>query len=312
METTDKELYSVLLDIIKQESSPEVVEARNLMLRRIAMAGDINPSRIPAPQNITQIGGYINLLESIKQEDLRNRMLASVLGVAMPVEVNDFRENGPELFFARRASDRPECVQADTLPLAFYMRNDFLEAFTGVLASLHAVGASLPVYLTSAPLLPPLSSRLPSQEDILAFLGRILELAPTAAFINPEQDPLIVADEDGNAIVYARSGNVQETTVVKAYVREGGGYVLKEVSTNLIPITPMMQAAGWYMDKRNSEDQSKPDDPALALRWRNITGLVPGRSAFASELKLLYTQAQIIGSCLRDMLSALWDGEKFA
>ena len=197
------------------------------------------------------------------------------------------------------------------MPLAFYMRNDFLEAFSGVLASLHAMGASLPVYHTSVPVLPSLTSRLPSQEEILALLGRSLELAPTAAFTNPELDPLVVANKDGNTIVYAKSENVTETTVVDAYVREGASYVIKEISAKLIPIAPLMQAAGWYMEKTNLEDQSKPYDPASALRWWNITGLVPGRTTLASELTLLYTHAQIIGSCLRDVLNAVWDGEKF-
>ncbi len=312
METTDNELYSVLLDIIKQESSPEAVEARNLMLQRIAMAGDITPSRIQAPQNITQIGGYINLLESIKQDELRNRMLASVLGVAAPGGGHELRDDRPELFFARRLSDRPECEQAETLPLAFYMRSDFLETFEGTLASFHAVGASLPVFLTAAPLLPSLSSPLPTQEGILALLGRTLELAPTAAFTNPEQDPLVVAEQEGAGIVYARSDSMQGSITVKAYVREGVGYAVEEISAKLIPITPLMQAAGWYMEKRTPEQQDRPYDPASALRWRNITGLVPGRTTFASELSLLYTRAQIAGSCLRDMLRALWDGTKFA
>lgn len=312
MENTDKEMYSALLDIIKQESSPEAVKVRNLMLRRIAMAGDITPSRIQSPQNITQIGGYINLLESIKQDSLRNRMLASVLGVAAPGEEHILRDDLPELFFVRRPSDRPECEQVETLPLAFYMRSDFLEAFEGVLASLHAMGAALPVFLTTAPPLPPLSSPLPTQEGILTLLGRTLELVPTAAFINPEKDPIVVAKQEETVIVYVRSDSVKEGSAVKAYVREGEGYAVKEISAKLIPITPLMQAAGWYMEKGTPEQQGKPYDPASALRWRNITGLVSGRTTFANELYLLYTRAQIVGSCLREMLDAKWDGVKFA
>src|SRR5690606_29241515 len=117
--------------------------------------------------------------------------------IAMPVEMDEIRENRPELFFSKHASDRPECEQAETLPLAFYMRNDFLEAFSGVLASLHAMGASLPIYCPSVPVLPSRTSRLPSQDEILALLGRSLELAPTAAFRNPVSDPLVVANKDG-------------------------------------------------------------------------------------------------------------------
>lgn len=309
METTDNELYSALLDIIKQENSPEAEGARNMMLRRIATAGDIAPSRIPAPQNITEIGGYINLLESIKQDDLRNRMLASTLGVATPAD--EYCDKCPELFFARRPSDRPDCEQAETLPLMFYIRSDFLESLAGALTLLHNVGASLPIYLTAAPSLPPLTGPMPSQDGILALLGRVLELAPTAAFIHPEQDPLIVAQSDASAIVYARAESIQETTSVKAFLRAATGYANQELSLKLIPIAPLMQAAGWYMKKCDTAQLNTPYNPASALCWRNITGLVAGRTTLGSELSLLYTHAQIAASCLREELSALWDGTKF-
>ena len=312
MDNTDNEMYSALLEIIKQESSPEAVKARNLILRRIAMTGDVTPSRIQQTQNITQIGGYINLLASIQQEGIRNRMLASVLGVAAPGEEYVLRDDQPELFFARRTSDRPECEQMETLPLYFYMRSDFGEAFEGALAALHTVGATLPVLQTATPSLPPLSAPLPTPEGILALLGRIIELAPTAVFQNPEQDPLVVAQQDETAIVYARSNSGQELSAVKAYVWEDGGYVVKEISGKFISIAPLLQVAGWYMVKRAPEQQETDFVPASALRWRNITGLVPGRTTLASELSLLYPRAQIVDSCLREMLDARWDGAKFA
>lgn len=312
METIDNELYSALIDIIRQESSPEAVEARNLMLKRIAMAGDITPSRIPAPLNITEIGGYINLLESIKQENLRNRMLASVLGVAMPDDLNELISLKPVLFFVRHISDRPDCEQVNTLPLAFYMRNDFLESFISILEPLHKVGAMLPIYQTTAPRLPALTAKEPSGEEILRLLGRILELAPTAAFINPEQDPIIVADIEGETVVYAKASGLSEEVSVNAYIREGDEYRLEEITAKLIPIEVFMRAAGWYMKKRTDDDLSKPYDPATALIWRNETGLVPGRSSLSGEMSLLYSSTQIVESCVRDLLFTCWNGEEFA
>jgi hypothetical protein len=95
---------------------------------------------------------------------------------------------------------------------------------------------------------------------------------------------------------------------VKAYVSGNEGYILEDISAKLIPIALIIQAAGWYMKKSN-EEQGKPYDPGLALCWRNVTGLGPGRTSLASELSLLYTSPQIIGSCLRDLLYAVWDGE---
>ena len=66
------DIDNVVLKILEQEVSPEMQELKKLILRRIATETDIKPSRIPAPLNITQIGGYINLLMKLdKQEQKR-------------------------------------------------------------------------------------------------------------------------------------------------------------------------------------------------------------------------------------------------
>ena len=46
-------------------TSPDALEAQNIIMRRIALEGDVIGSRVPPPLNITQIGGYINLLNEI-------------------------------------------------------------------------------------------------------------------------------------------------------------------------------------------------------------------------------------------------------
>jgi len=43
--------------VLEQEVSPDVVEIKKMILRRIAAESDIKPARIPAPMNITEIGG---------------------------------------------------------------------------------------------------------------------------------------------------------------------------------------------------------------------------------------------------------------
>ena len=66
------DIDNVVLKILELEVSPEMQELKKLILRRIATETDIKPSRIPAPLNITQIGGYINLLMKLdKQEQKR-------------------------------------------------------------------------------------------------------------------------------------------------------------------------------------------------------------------------------------------------
>ena len=57
-----------LVKLLENEISPESAAIKNLMLKRLALEGDVKPARIPAPLNITQIGGCINLMEQLKKE----------------------------------------------------------------------------------------------------------------------------------------------------------------------------------------------------------------------------------------------------
>lgn len=65
--------------LLESETSPETQELKRLILKRIATETDIRPARVPAPLNITEIGGYYNLLR--KNEKLQMQLLASVLGL---------------------------------------------------------------------------------------------------------------------------------------------------------------------------------------------------------------------------------------
>lgn len=60
------EIMSVLADLIKSENSPETQQYRNMILKRIAEETEVKPTRIPAPMNITELGGYYNLIEQIQ------------------------------------------------------------------------------------------------------------------------------------------------------------------------------------------------------------------------------------------------------
>jgi len=79
--------------LLEQEVSPEVAEIKKMILRRIATESDIKPSRIPAPVNITEIGGYFNLMMKLRKEeeaqqkaysDMLKQTLTSILG--LPVQ----------------------------------------------------------------------------------------------------------------------------------------------------------------------------------------------------------------------------------
>jgi hypothetical protein len=74
--------------LLENETSPEVLAVKNQILHRIATESDVKQSRIPAPMNITEIGGYFNLLRELKQEEMLRQTLSSILGLPMqtPIE----------------------------------------------------------------------------------------------------------------------------------------------------------------------------------------------------------------------------------
>ncbi len=74
-------IQALAAKLLEHEASPEVLEIKKMILRRIATESDIKPSRIPAPMNITQIGGYINLLMKLNQQEMLRQTLASILGL---------------------------------------------------------------------------------------------------------------------------------------------------------------------------------------------------------------------------------------
>jgi hypothetical protein len=77
MENLD--LDAVLVKLLEQEASEEMAALKRLILRRIALESNIQQARVPAPLNITEIGGYYNLLK--KEDAMRRQLLASVLGL---------------------------------------------------------------------------------------------------------------------------------------------------------------------------------------------------------------------------------------
>lgn len=69
--------------LMAQETSDEVQALKLKILQRIAEETDIKPTRMPAPLNITELGGYYNLLAKLEKEktEMRMKMIASVLGL---------------------------------------------------------------------------------------------------------------------------------------------------------------------------------------------------------------------------------------
>lgn len=77
------ELENVIADILAQETTEEVKALKLRALQRIVEETDVRPTRIPAPQNITELGGYYNLLAKLEKEkiEMRIKLIASALGL---------------------------------------------------------------------------------------------------------------------------------------------------------------------------------------------------------------------------------------
>lgn len=83
-------LQSVLSMLLQNDDSGKMREYRELIMKRIAEETDVKPSRIPAPLNITEVGGYFNLIEQVETDDpalkeqkarMQLALIASALGL---------------------------------------------------------------------------------------------------------------------------------------------------------------------------------------------------------------------------------------
>lgn len=92
MSDSNEILSSALSKILENEASEETREIKNTILRRIAEESEVKSSRIPAPLNITEVGGYINLLEQIdaptpELRAMKARMQMSIIASALGLPV---------------------------------------------------------------------------------------------------------------------------------------------------------------------------------------------------------------------------------
>jgi hypothetical protein len=77
-------VLDAIVELMKTGTRPEVLAAQATLLQRLAEQGDVFPSRVPPPRNITEVGGYLNLLEDARQSTMRLAAVASALGIAAP------------------------------------------------------------------------------------------------------------------------------------------------------------------------------------------------------------------------------------
>jgi hypothetical protein len=314
--TAEDRALDALTRILDAAIAPDMLAAQQTILRRLAMSGDLFPSRIPPPGNITEIGGYLNLIAD--DPVLSTQVLASALGVAGPNPSPGFDPVLPPMYFASRDNDRTGASAAVT-PVSFAIRNDLAPALDAALAAIHDVGATLPVLATSRPL-PPSTPTASVPSDLLPYVGRVLELVPSAALVDPATDPLAVGQMGGagpNRVAArqldttAPSAGTLTATSWSLWSCTAATCVQTLVTDALVDLGPLLNAAGWYTTTP-VDDPVDAAHPGSWSRWTNVTGLVEGASRFGDELELLYPVGAISASAVRAAIDWVWDGTTFS
>lgn len=309
---TDAELRALdaLLEIVRAANSPDVLEAQTILLRRLALQGDVISSRIPAPRNITEIGGYLNLLDTLHQPEARQQMLAGILGVAGPNPPLGWQAAAPPLTMVSVANDRPDGPWQAAIPLTFAVRSDFAPAVEAARTTLHAQDVMLPLLATVKPLPPPIAGVDPP-EDALPYIGRTLMVVPAAALRDADADPIVLGRLNGTTdpfeiLARSSSGAAQNYDAV-----ECTDTASSTVTTNsaLVPVAPVLALAGFYPASPLPVPANLTDIAWATLT--NVTGLIAGVSTLGDELSLLYSQADVLGSAFNARVHWIWNGSTF-
>jgi hypothetical protein len=313
--TAEDRAIDALTKILESSISPEMVEAQQVILRRLALSGDLFPSRVPAPANITQVGGYLNLIAN--DAVLRAQVLSSVLGVAGPNPSPGWEPALPPLYLATRANDRPDGPAQAAVPVTFSVRIDFAPALDAAIGAIHASGGTLPI-LSAAQPLPPAAPGVTPPVDLHPYIGRVLQLVPGTALATPATDPLALGSVAAGPLqlvsrqIDSAAPNAATVTAQSWSIWTCAAAACTQATVaagRYIPLAPILNAAGWY--------QPTPTAPTSlaqavgAFRWTNVTGLVAQASRFGDELSLIHSGGAIAQSSVRAHLDWVWDGSAF-
>lgn len=323
--TAEERMLDALDTLIRSVSSPDIVEAQAILLRRLALQGDVIDSRIPAPRNITEIGGYLNLLGTgqpkdafMNQPEMRSQMVAGILGVVGPNPPLGWISRKPLLPMVSIENDRPDCAHQNLIPLTISIRSDFADPLRKVQKQIHDQGGFLPL-TAGVRQLPLAGTGATPPDDVLPYLGRTIEIAPYIGILDPSMDPIALA---------RHSGTLDPYQIVARVLKQGAPITIPSAdwdvikcdttscttvplaATQFIPVAPLLAVAGFY-------PVSPLPHPTNQSSWEwacftNITGLVPGVTTLGSELNLVYSIYEIAGSVFSDRLTWVWNGAKFS
>jgi len=311
-------LVLALTEVIKGATSPEIQQAQALLLRRLATQGDVIPSRIPAPRNITEVGGYLNFLQTLGETQMRRDMLGSTLGLATGGLDASSGPSVPPLHLTAVANHRPPGAAGADVPLSVAVREDLAPALVTALVDLRTADGMLPLWSPPTALAAP-TGGTGGLSDPLPYLGRQVWVAPTAATVDPENDPVVLgrAASDSAAgyrlgirVADGTPGATTEQWTGLAWDPVGMGFVERDLGS--VPILPIETAlaATVFVARRVPVAPSGRGDYGWA-RLTATAGLLPGASRLGDELALVWSGDSIRSSAYAPHLDAVWDGSRF-
>ncbi|MFD4415975.1 hypothetical protein [Streptomyces sp. NPDC058476] len=320
-DAADDGVLEALTELIRGSATPEIRAAQALLLRRLALEGDVIPSRLPAPKNITEVGGYLNLLATLGMADMRNEMLSATLGLAGPNPLLDQGVLPPPLPFVPITNDVPSGPGAASVASSVHVRADLAPGLSKAMGMIHSWSGQLPLW-SPPPVLPPVLAQLPAEEEtdsLLFYLGRAVRIASAAALADPATDPVVLARRSGDpagygpvlAVAAGTTGALKTGWQAVRWNASTKTYSAKPLAGRpLLPLRVALEGSG-FTPRWIPELPSGPTDLAWA-ELRNVTGLLTGVSRFGTELALGHALGAIGASALAPMVDRLWDGAKFS
>jgi hypothetical protein len=312
----DSALLSALVSIIQSGVSPAALAAQQALLRRLVLEGDVIPSRIPAPRNITEIGGYLNLLSRLGETTMRAEVLASVLGVAPSTNFLATPVGHP-LSLIAVINDRPAGGVQASIPLNWLVRSDFYSGAIAALRALHKQGAMLPL-MTSNTSLPAASATYTPPSDWLPYLGREIQVYPPAALADPTSDPVALASSVSGGpyqlVCSATGAGAPAPTQWYALQFNAGGPGTTEVTlpaASFVPLVPVLPMNSGFYPAAPIPVPANATDVSWSI-LKNVTGLIPGVTTLGSEISQLYSVNDIGASAVVPYLNYVWDGNTFS
>jgi len=313
-ESAEDRALDALVAVVQTAASPAALEAQTLLLRRLALEGDVIPSRVPPPLNITEVGGYFNLLETLNQRQSMVDVIASALGIASS-SARGLNVGGAPLTFSAVTNDRPAGPAVGTAPASVLVRADLVPSLQSALDAVHAFGAVMPLYTSPVP------PSLGTATDALDAVGRAVRLLPTAALDDATTDSLLLVRETGGSTttftVAARPDPADPDTATLPDVHyeaveidsTGAVSVVDLGTERLVDLSTLLGAHGWVSD---AVPQPVGRSDLAWARLVNVAGLLPGVTKLRDELSLLYAGDQIADSPFGAQADWTWNGTTFA